>query len=71
MKWNKINESRSELSDERRTELVDNVYDSLKAYIECLVFGGDARRNRTFILRDKDILLRAMDTLEKECGLTK
>ena len=71
MKWYKINESRGELSDEKADELVGNVYDFLKAYIEALVYGGVTRKNRTAILFKKERLMDAIKSLERECGFTK
>ena len=71
MKWNKINESRSELSEERSDELVGNVYDFLNVYIEALVYGGDTRKNRSSILFKKERFMDAIKSLEQECGFIK
>ena len=71
MKWNKINESRRELSEERSDELVGNVYDFLKVYIEALFYGGDTRKNRSSILFKKERFMDAIKSLEQECGFIK
>ena len=71
MKWNKINESRGELSEERSDELVGNVYDFLKVYIEALVYGGDTRKNRSSLLFKKERFMNAIKSLEQECGFIK
>ena len=71
MKWNKINESRSELSEERSDELVGNVYDFLKVYIEALAYGGDTRKNRSSLLFKKERFMDAIKSLERECGFIK
>ena len=71
MKWYKINESRRELSEERSDELVGNVYDFLKVYIEALVYGGGMRKNRSSILFKKERFMDAIKSLEQECGFSK
>ena len=71
MKWYNINESRSELSEERSDELVGNVYDFLKVYIEALVYGGGMRKNRSSILFKKERFMDAIKSLEQECGFSK
>lgn len=64
-------ESRSELSEERSDELVGNVYDFLKVYIEALVYGGDTIKNRSSLLFKKERFMDAIKSLEQECGFIK
>lgn len=67
MKWKKINES---VDEDRSDELVGNIYDSLKTYIENLLY-GNIRKNKGNILYYKERFNDAMKQLEKECGLIK
>lgn len=68
MKWNKI--CKESVDEDRSDELVGNIYDSLKTYIENLLY-GNIRKNKGNILYYKERFNDAMKELERECGLVK
>ena len=72
MKWNKINESLDDgnTSEDKADELVSDIYDFLKVYLEGVMYTKTGRSGRMGgdLAMKKERVLHAMKKLEEACG---